>query len=308
MNPMRRTNRPLSPPPLESLAPGRHALITGGSSGIGFALSLHLLKMGAIVHLVGRSVPRLNEAAQRLRDLIPGRSGQTVLTHSCDVADAMQVATLFSCLGADGAMPSIVVNSAGVTHPGRFVDQDEAQFRIAMDVNYWGTVHILQHAVPWMIQQGQGQILNVSSVAGILGVYGMTSYSASKFAVRGLSLALRSELKEHGINVSVLCPPDTDTPMLREEVPLRPAETEALSPSDQAVSAETVARSTMADWSRKKAIILPGASAKIPALLARFSPGLLEWLMDRTIRQVQSRQRATGHGDAINRKTRPPQA
>jgi 3-dehydrosphinganine reductase len=197
------------------------------------------------------------------------------------------VANLFAQLAADGAMPAILINSAGTTHPGRFIDLEEAHFRTSMAVNYWGTVHTLQHAVPWMIDRGEGQILNVSSVAGILGVYGMTAYSAAKFAVRGLSASLRAELKEHGINVSVLCPPDTDTPMLREEVLQRPPETEALSPSDQAISAEAVAQVTIREWSRGRATILPGKTAVVPALIARLSPTLLEWFMDRTVRHVQ---------------------
>jgi len=204
------------------------------------------------------------------------------------VTDAVGVRELFERLRSERASPALVVNSAGRTVPGRFVDLDLEDFESTLDANYFGTLRVLQQAVPAMIERGEGYVLNVASVAALMGVYGMAPYSSAKFAVRGLTQTLRSELKWHGISVSLLCPPDTATPMLQAEVPLRPVETEALSPSDEAVSAEFVAEAAMRGWARGRAEILPGSTARLPAALARWSPGLLEWVMDRTVGRVRS--------------------
>ena len=279
------------PPAFAALVSRSHALVTGGSSGIGLEIARGLHKMGAQVHLVGRSEARLADAKARLESDSPDRpaggSGSAVHTHACDVTDPAQVEALFATLRANHALPAVIVNSAGKTHPGRFVDLEIADFEATLASNYYGTLHVLKQAVPALIERGEGYILNVGSVAGLMGVYGMTTYSSSKFAVRGFTQALRAELKWHGIGVSLLCPPDTDTPMLQGELSLRPPETEAVSPSSEAVTPEFVARVALRDWARGKAEILPGSTAWIPAAVARLSPRLLEWIMDQTVRKVR---------------------
>lgn len=295
--------KPKRPTAFAELASRSHALVTGGSSGIGLEIARGLLKTGAQVHLVGRSEARLAAAKAHLEaesprgpaggtgsaaGVVPGDgAGGPVYTHACDVTDPGQVEALFARLHAQNQAPVLIVNSAGKTHPGRFVDLDIADFEATLASNYYGTLHVLKQAVPSLIERGEGYILNVGSVAGLMGVYGMTTYSSSKFAVRGLTQALRAELKWHGIGVSLLCPPDTDTPMLQGELSLRPPETEALSPSSEAVLPEFVARIALRDWARGKAEILPGSTAWIPAAVARLSPRLLEWIMDQTVRKVR---------------------
>ena len=185
-----------------ALAARTHALVTGGSSGIGLALARELVALGSTVHLVARSPARLQAACDQLN--AGGFAGRAV-AHVCDVTDAAEVAALFETLARDHEPPALLVNSAGSTRPGRFVDLDMAHFEATMSANYFGTVRVLRHAVGPMIEQGEGYVLNVGSVAGLMGVYGMTTYSSAKFAVRGLTQALRAELKWHGIGVSLLC-------------------------------------------------------------------------------------------------------
>lgn len=273
------------PAPFAALARRSHALVTGGSSGIGFEIARRLVAAGATVHVAARSAERLQAAVAELN---AATAAGRAVAHRCDVTDAASVSELFEELRAEQASPGLVVNSAGRTVPGRFVDLELADFEATLEANFVGTLRVLQQAVPAMVERGEGYVLNVASVAALMGVYGMAPYSAAKFAVRGLTQTLRAELKWHGIAVSLLCPPDTATPMLRDEVPLRPAETEALSPSNEAVSAEFVARAAMRGWARGRAEILPGSTARLPALVARWSPGLLEWLMDRTVARVRS--------------------
>ena len=114
----------------------------------------------------------------------------------------------------------VLINSAGVVHPGEFTNLDLEKFHWMMNTNFFGTVNTIKLFLPLM--QSGAHIVNISSMAGILGVYGYTAYGASKFAVRGFSDALRSELKMQGIHLSIVFPPDTDTPQLSYENQFKP--------------------------------------------------------------------------------------
>ncbi len=271
---------------LDRLADRGHALITGGSSGIGLALARELRDRGCHLSLVGRNESRLESAREML--LSAGTGGPEVHLYPCDVTDAKAVESLFQQLRDRGPLPSILVNSAGASIPGRFHEQPIEEFDAMMAVNFDGTVHTLRHAVPEMIQAREGFILNVASLGALMGVYGMSAYCASKFAVRGLTETLRAELRPHGIVVSLLCPPDTDTPMLELEKLTRPPETEALSGSAGLMTAEAVARITIRGMRREEAEIVPGVAGKGSALGNRLAPGITRWVMDRIVRKVSA--------------------
>ena len=101
-------------------------------------------------------------------------------------------------------------------------------FEANLTNGYWSVVYPCRAAVPHMLARGSGHIVNVSSVAGYLGIYGYTGYSSAKFAVMGFTEALHFEMKPAGISVHVVCPPDTDTPALTFEHTLRPPETDVI--------------------------------------------------------------------------------
>ena len=98
-----------------------------------------------------------------------------------------------------------------------------------MDINFFGTVNIVRAAIKDFIKRGSGNIVNVSSIAGVIGVFGYTAYGASKYAIRGFSDTLRAEVKPLGINVNIVFPPDTDTPQLAYETQFKPFETKVIS-------------------------------------------------------------------------------
>jgi 3-dehydrosphinganine reductase len=205
---------------------GMTALVTGGSSGIGLATARLLSTRGAHVWLVARNEEKL---AAALAQLESGRiSPQQRFGYSvADVGDAEQAASAVAEAEQGVGLPDLVFNCAGVAHPGYFQELDLEVFRWMMQVNYFGTVYVTKAAVPGMIARGSGHIVNISSVAGFLGVFGYTAYGASKYAVRGFSEVLRAEMKPHGIRVSVVFPPDCDTPQLAYENQFKPIETKA---------------------------------------------------------------------------------
>ncbi len=239
----------------------RVALVTGGSSGIGLATARLLAARGARVWLVARDPARLTLALAHVEadsSAPPGSCGMVV----ADVADAGQVRQAVDVVGEQAGIPDIVVNSAGITYPGHFQDIDLATFHQIMDINYFGTLHMMKALAPAMIARGSGHIVNLCSMAGFLGVYGYTAYGPSKYAVRGLSDAARAELKPRGINLSLVCPPDTDTPMMTFENELKPAVTQALAGNVHVLRAEAVAAAIVRGIERNHYLVIPGFESK----------------------------------------------
>ena len=236
---------------------GKVALVTGGSSGIGLAIARLLAQQGAHVWLVARRKEILETA---LREVAAARldPAQPCGIFSADISDATQAAAAIEHVSAQAGVPDLLVNAAGITHPGYVQDLSLEIFRSMMDVNYFGTVYITKAALPGMLKRGSGHIINISSMGGFIGAFGYSAYGASKFAVRGFSDVLRSELKPLGIRVSIVFPSDTDTAQLAYEAPFKPPETKALAGKVKVMSPEVVAKITLQQAARGRYIILPG--------------------------------------------------
>ena len=262
----------------------RHAMITGGSSGIGLSVAEHFAELGCHVHLVGRSAAKLEQAASQVR-----RTARSeVRAHACDVGDAAAVDSLFESLRASGASVSVLINSAGQSRPGYFEELPLEVFERLMRVNFFGTVNTCKALAPDLIARRDGYIVNISSVAGLMGVFGYTAYSSSKFAVTGFTESLRAELLPHGVGVSLLCPGDVDTPMLSSEAPHAPKETLALNAKAGILPPRAVTKALVRGMQRRSARIVPGADAKLASRAHRFFPGLVERIMQRTIRRART--------------------
>ncbi|MBN2284457.1 MAG: SDR family oxidoreductase [Deltaproteobacteria bacterium] len=263
----------------ESFFRGKKVLITGGSSGIGLALAQNLSTQGCHIHLLARNRETLDSALEIIRS-IQNNPSVHIGAVSADVRDPDSINEAIDRMSRDAGLPDFVINSAGVSHPGCVQDLDLEIFRRTMDVNYHGTVHVTKAVLPGMIERGSGHIINISSVAGFLGVFGYTAYCASKFAVMGFSDTLRAEVKPLGIRVSVALPPDTETPMFVNAEALKPYVTKALSKNVKAMSAESVAAIILRDIARGKYLILPGFETKMLYFLTRISGTMIYPIMD----------------------------
>jgi 3-dehydrosphinganine reductase len=240
---------------------GKRILITGGSSGIGLELARQLTAGGASVWLTARDPAKLKSACDQLR--ITADSPQTVGFTPADVAAEDQArAAVEQATRALGSLDA-VFNSAGVTHPGYFQDFPADIFRQMMDINYFGTLNICRAVVPEMIRRRKGHIVNISSLVGLIATFGYSAYGASKWAVRGLTDTLRYELKPYGVRVSIAFPPDTDTPQLAFEEPIKPFETKVLASTSKVYPAETVARDILRGVEKNRYILLTGFEAKL---------------------------------------------
>jgi 3-dehydrosphinganine reductase len=243
-------------------------VVSGGSSGIGLALASRLAAAGWDLTILARDLDRLAAARATL-----AAEGAAVVTHSVDVANADGVGRAVRAAVEAHGTPALVVACAGVVVPGLFGAQPLDVFRRTMEVNYLGALHLARAALPAMRARvaagGGGRIVLVASGAALLGLYGYSSYAPSKFAVRGLAEALRGELKPEGIAVSVVYPPDTDTPGYREEVRRRPEVTSRLAAGGGLLSAEEAARAILRGVDRGRFAIAPGRA--MPALVTLHS-------------------------------------
>ncbi|MFP3853012.1 MAG: SDR family oxidoreductase [Anaerolineales bacterium] len=266
---------------------GRRALVTGGSSGIGLALAHQLAAQGAAVTILARNISKLERAADEISQSRQNGAAECQWL-SVDVTDAQSVQeALRVWLEANGA-PHYLFNSAGVAHPGYAEELDIEIFHWMMDVNYYGLVHVTQTLLPAMIEIEEGHIVNISSMAGVLGVYGYTAYGASKFAVRGYSDALRAEIKPKGLKVSVVYPPDVQTPQLEYENQFKPPETKALAADANPMSADQAAEVILKGVARGRYLIIPGLGNWLYYWLSGALGPLLYPVMDIFIRQARA--------------------
>jgi meso-butanediol dehydrogenase/(S,S)-butanediol dehydrogenase/diacetyl reductase len=178
---------------------GRSALVTGGASGIGRGIVEALARAGADVVIADLD----GDHAVAVADDVGGRGAQV------DVTDERSVARLVAEVGA----VDILVNNAGVSKSIPFVELDEREWNRVFDVNVKGAFLACRAVVPQMIERRAGKIINVSSMVGKEAIPLFVHYSASKFAVIGLTQGLAKELAEHDINVNAVCPGVVRTPL-----------------------------------------------------------------------------------------------
>lgn len=264
-------------------------LITGGSSGIGLATACLLASKGADVWILARREEQLSEALAQIQRLAINPD-QKFGKIEADVSSHIILNSVIKNLIKTVGLPDLVINSAGVSHPGYIQGMEMKVFHWLMDVNYFGTVHVVKALLPGMMDRKSGYIVNISSMAGYLGVFGYTAYSASKYAVRGFSDALRAEMKLHGIGVSLIFPPDTNTPQLEYENRYKPAETRALTESGGRMEPEKVAGSIIRGIEKGRYLILPGLENKLFYRMSGMFSGAVYPVMDWLISSSQKKQ------------------
>ena len=188
----------------------RHAFVTGAARGIGFAVVQRLLEQGCRVTLMGRNVQALEQATQQLAPL--GNVGFV----SGDVGNADDVAAAFANARAKFGPVDILVNNAGQAVSERFDRMTAEAWHSMLSVNLTGTFHCMQAALPDMLANKWGRIVNIASTSGLQGYAYVSAYCAAKHGVVGLTRSVALEVARKGITVNAVCPGYTETDLVRD--------------------------------------------------------------------------------------------
>ena len=190
---------------------GRVVLVTGGSSGIGYAAAKAFLEEGAKVAITGRDAARLQRAEEEL-----ARSG-TVLAIRGDVAKAEDARRMVTETTKKLGPLDVLVNNAGIYLNKPIESFSEREYDDVMDINMKGTFLCTKFAIPGMVKRKRGAIVNVSSDSGLVGAAGSSVYSASKGAMVLFTKSVALDHAKDGIRVNVICPGEVKTPMMEKD-------------------------------------------------------------------------------------------
>jgi NAD(P)-dependent dehydrogenase (short-subunit alcohol dehydrogenase family) len=193
----------------ERFLEGKHAIVTGGSRGIGAAIAAELVARGAKVTIMGRQRETLERQAAEMR----GDAGVTVAVEECDVTDGESVSAAFSRAIANLGPAYILVNNAGTARSKTFTQLTRDVWDEMIATNLTSTYLCTSEVLPGMISAKEGRIVNIASTAGLRGYKTMSAYCASKHGVVGLTRALALETANQSITVNAVCPGYTDTDM-----------------------------------------------------------------------------------------------
>ncbi|WP_141499104.1 3-ketoacyl-ACP reductase [Bacillus wiedmannii] len=193
---------------MAELLQGKNALITGAGRGIGRAVAIALAKEGVNVGLLARSEENLKAVAKEVE-----AEGVKVVIATADVSSYEEVTTAIETLKNGLGSIDILINNAGISKFGKFLELDVADWEKIIQVNLMGVYYATRAALPSMIEQQSGDIINISSTAGQKGAPVTSAYSASKFGVLGLTESLAMEVRKHNIRVTALTPSTVATDM-----------------------------------------------------------------------------------------------
>ncbi len=252
---------------------GRTAVITGAAGGIGRAIALSLARRHCHLALADIDESGLTTTADLARE-----HGVRVSQHKIDVADRTTVAEFPNAVAAEHSGVDLLVNNAGVAVGGTFEQVAETDFEWLFEINFWGVVRMTRAFLPLLRASGDARIVNLSSIYGVVAPPEQTAYSASKFAVRGFSEALRHELDGSGIGVTVVHPGGVATSIAEnarlpagvseEEIARRRERYRKLLRLPPEIAGEIIVRAV----ERRQPRVLVGSDAKVISLIARLLP------------------------------------
>ena len=248
--------------------------ITGGSSGIGLETGKHLARYGADIVLIARNPEKLKAAKISMEAFII-RPDQTISVLSMDVGNPAEVYEKMKDVIATFGAPDILINSAGINkYANYFEDITPEMFDEVMHINVNGVRNVTHALLPAM-KQKKGHVVILSSAAGLFGMFGYTAYGTSKAALMGFAESLRYELAPLKMPVTVVFPPEVDTPMLLDEAETLPAEGRAMKNMAGFLMPDYVARVIVKAILKKKYFVIPGFTTRFLYFFHRITNGVI---------------------------------
>ena len=260
---------------------GKNVVVTGGSYGIGKEIARALLKEGANVFTIARNKEKLDASVEGLQK--DARPNRTAKGYAGDVGDWPVISKVIEQIASENGGIDAVINNAGIYIPDYFEKQDVEIFERTDRTNYLGSVFTTKAALPFLLKNKKSAVVFVSSAAGLKGIFGYASYSPTKAAVLSLAEAVSQELKDKGLQVTVLCPPDTETPGHAEELKIRPKECDALSESAGLMTSAEIADIFIAGFKKGKFMVIGGFDTKLLYRLNGISPRFVDFYFGRIV-------------------------
>lgn len=257
---------------------GKRAVLTGASSGIGRALAVELARNGMHLALVARSKEPLVELAHNLTT-----PDQKAIAIQADVTVPEDRERLIRTATEQLGGIDLLINNAGIASWGHFANSDEAVMRQVMEVNFFAPVELIRLAIPYLTRGNESAIVNISSMCGRRAMPAWPEYSASKFALCGISEALRGEMARFDIEMILVVPGLTRTE-LREHMPRK--EGKARIDFDKGMTPELVAAKIVRGIQRGQRELVIGGDAKWMLRLHRWFPRLLDRLICRRVKKL----------------------
>ncbi len=266
---------------------GKTALVCGGSKGIGKETAKEIVRLGGSVGLIARGANALNKAAAEAGSLITSGE-QFIEAIACDTTDIQTLEPLIKAFIDQHGVPDYLINGVGYAFPKYVQDLQFEDFQKNMETNYYGQLVPTLILLPYFMQEKKGHIAFISSMMGFMGIVGYATYAPSKFALVGLAEVLRHELKPHHISISLLYPPDTETPGFETENLTKPPETAMLSETAKLFSPEEVAEGFVTGLLKKKFQIVLGEGRWIWTIF-RIFPRLVHAIIDQDYRKAREK-------------------
>lgn len=263
---------------------GKKVLITGGSSGIGRAMAIQLASEGADVAIWARRQPALDETLEAMRAAASSPSQQFV-AHSVDVSDRAATQESAHKVLQELRGLDVLINNCGYARPLPLHELTDADIDGMTQINYMGHVNVTRAFLDHFRTQNSGDICNVTSMLGFMGFYGYSAYCGSKYAIAGFSECLRQEMMLHNVRVSVFYPPTTDTPGLKTENEVKPAETWAIEGKSTEFSSEAVGAAVLKGIQKGRFTNMIGLANWGIYYAQRFFPGFVRWVMDQDLKK-----------------------
>lgn len=261
----------------------QNVIITGGSSGIGLAVAAEFAALQAHLFLIGRNEDKLVAAKNQLIQQF-GPQLQVNLFQA-DVGIREQIEPVIRKIGDEMGGIHTLINNAGNNHHGRFEENEIHRFEEIFQTNYFGALYPTKLAWEYLKKAENSHLGFVSSVAGYTGLIGLTIYAPTKFALNGLAECLRMEGNDYGIRVSVLYPPDTDTPLMDKANREGNPDTKALSKNAKLMQPSEVARIFIRGMLDNRFEILCNGTSRLIRIIKGISPGLYYWIVDYLLRK-----------------------
>jgi len=252
---------------------GRSVYITGGSSGIGLSLARRYAQCGDDVVLIARNQAKLDSAVAECK-AVASSEQQVIVGISLDISDLDNLQASVDTITGEYGQPDLLILSAGIAGNKTFLDMDSREFDDMMALNFSASREFARCVLPAMLDRGQGQIAFISSMSGLMGVYGYSAYCASKYAVTGFVLALQQELYGTGVSASLICPSEVATPMIAAEADSVLPQTRLLKDLAGTMSPDKAADLIIKGIKKNKPIVITGFVANLFDFTHRVFPGL----------------------------------